>query len=91
MPEVPPGVTPLNAFDWTWWTPFSFPFNLTQQPALVMGCGFSTAGLPLSLQLVAPNHREDLCLRAARAYEQVTPWGAMRPAIAGRQQDRRTV
>jgi len=91
MPDVPPGVTPLNAFDWTWWTPFSFPFNLTQQPALVMGCGFSTAGLPLSLQLVAPNHREDLCLRAARAYEQVTPWGAMRPAIAGRQQDRRTV
>jgi Asp-tRNA(Asn)/Glu-tRNA(Gln) amidotransferase A subunit family amidase len=37
--------------------------------------------LPLSLQLVAPNHREDLCLRAARAYEQVTPWGAMRPAM----------
>ena len=82
MPDLPPGVTPLNENDWTWWTPFSFPFNLTQQPALVMGCGFSTAGLPLSLQLVAPNHREDLCFRAARAYEQVTPWGAMRPPIA---------
>jgi aspartyl-tRNA(Asn)/glutamyl-tRNA(Gln) amidotransferase subunit A len=81
MPAVPPGVVPLAATDWTWWTPFSFPFNLTQQPALVMGCGFSEAGLPLSLQLVAPNHREDLCLRAARAYEQVTPWGAMRPKI----------
>jgi len=81
MPDLPPGVTPINDQDWTWWTPFSFPFNLTQQPALVMGCGFSTAGLPLSLQLVAPNHREDLCLQAARAYEQVTPWGAMRPAI----------
>jgi aspartyl-tRNA(Asn)/glutamyl-tRNA(Gln) amidotransferase subunit A len=82
MPDLPPGVTPLNENDWTWWTPFSFPFNLTQQPALVMGCGFSAAGLPLSLQLVAPNHREDLCFRAARAYEQVTPWGAMRPPIA---------
>jgi aspartyl-tRNA(Asn)/glutamyl-tRNA(Gln) amidotransferase subunit A len=81
MPEPPPGVTPLGGTDWTWWTPFSFPFNLTQQPALVMGCGFSRAGLPLSLQLVAPNHREDLCLRAARAYEQVTPWGAMRPPV----------
>ena len=42
------------------------------------------AGLPLSLQLVAPNHREDLCLRAARAYEQVTPWGAMRPKVGSR-------
>jgi aspartyl-tRNA(Asn)/glutamyl-tRNA(Gln) amidotransferase subunit A len=81
MPPLPPGVVPINGSDWTWWTPFSFPFNLTQQPALVMGCGFSAAGLPLSLQLVAPNHREDLCLRAARAYEQATPWGAMRPAI----------
>ena len=81
MPPLPPGVAPLSGTDWTWWTPFSFPFNLTQQPALVMGCGFSADGLPLSLQLVAPNHREDLCLRAARAYEQVTPWGAMRPAL----------
>ena len=81
MPPPPPGVVPVSGTDWTWWTPFSFPFNLTQQPALVMGCGISAAGLPLSLQLVAPNHREDLCLRAARAYEQVTPWGAMRPAL----------
>ena len=81
MPPLPPGVTPINGVDWTWWTPFSYPFNLTQQPALVMGCGFSRAGLPLALQLVAPNHREDLCLRAARAYEEVTPWGAMRPTL----------
>ncbi|MFM1990766.1 MAG: hypothetical protein RJA99_3723 [Pseudomonadota bacterium] len=81
MPPPPPGVTPLGGTDWTWWTPFSFPFNLTQQPAIVVCSGFSKAGLPLSLQLVAPNHREDLCLRAARAYEQVTPWGAMRPAL----------
>ena len=79
MPDPPPGVTPIHESDWTWWTPFSFPFNLTQQPALVLGCGFSAGGLPLALQLVAPNHREDLCLRAALAYEQVTPWGAMSP------------
>jgi len=81
MPPPPPGVQPINEFDWTWWTPFSFPFNLSQQPALVMGCGFSQAGLPLALQLVAPNHREDLCFTAARAYEAVTPWGAMRPTL----------
>lgn len=81
MPPPPAGVQPLTGTDWTWWTPFSFPFNLTQQPAIVVCSGFSRAGLPLSLQLVAPNHREDLCLRAARAYEQVTPWGAMRPEL----------
>ena len=82
MPPLPEGVVPIMGADWTWWTPFSFPFNLTQQPALVMPCGTSGAGLPLALQLVAPNHREDLCLRAGRAYEQVTPWGASRPPIA---------
>ena len=81
MPPPPPGVTPQTGTDWTWWTPFSYPFNLTQQPAIVVCNGFSGGGLPLSLQLVAPNHREDLCLRAARAYEAVTPWGAMRPRL----------
>jgi aspartyl-tRNA(Asn)/glutamyl-tRNA(Gln) amidotransferase subunit A len=81
MPEPPPEVKTETPNDWTWWTPFSFPFNLTQQPAIVLGCGFSSKGLPLSLQLVAPNHREDLCFTAARAYEQVTPWGATRPPL----------
>ena len=80
MPEPPPGVTPLGPNDWTWWTPFSIPFNLTQQPALVMGCGFTDEGLPVSLQLVAPNHREDLCLSAAAAYEAATTWSSRHPS-----------
>ncbi|MBL8386117.1 MAG: amidase, partial [Burkholderiales bacterium] len=33
MPAPPPGLSKQD-FEWTWWTPFSFPFNLTQQPAL---------------------------------------------------------
>ncbi|MCL4744739.1 MAG: amidase [Burkholderiaceae bacterium] len=70
--------------DWTWWTPFSYPFNLTQQPAIVLCCGFSDDGLPLALQLVAPAHREDLCLRAAAAYEAATDWHLRRPPIDDR-------
>ena len=58
--------------DWTWWTPFSFPFNLTQQPAASVPCGFTADGLPVGLQLVAPAYREDLCLRAAHAFQSVT-------------------
>ena len=81
MPEVPVEVGAGDLFDWTWWTPFSFPFNFTQQPALVLGCGFNAAGLPLALQLVAPPYREDLCLRAAHAYEQATTWHSRRPAL----------
>lgn len=80
MPAPPAGVD-CAPHDWTWWTPYSYPFNLTQQPALVMGCGFTDDGLPLALQLVAPNHREDLCLRAAAAYEAATRWADRRPPI----------
>ena len=41
MPEPPAGMDIGMVQDWTWWTPFSYPFNLTQQPAIVQGCGFS--------------------------------------------------
>ena len=72
------------AHDWTWWTPFSYPFNLTQQPAIVVPCGFAddlVQPLPIALQLVAPAWREDLCLRAAAAYEAAEPWASRRPPV----------
>ena len=67
-PARPPGIEAADE-DWTWWTPFSYPFNLTQQPALSINCGFTEAGLPIGLQIVAPAYREDLALRAAAAFE----------------------
>ena len=73
-PERPP-----EEEDWTWWTPFSFPFNLTQQPATSQPCGFSRDGLPIGLQLVGPMQREDLVLRAAHAYQQATDYHLRRP------------
>ena len=66
--------------DWTWWTPFSYPFNLTQQPALSVPCGFTKEGLPVGLQLVAPPYREDLALRAAHAFQSATDH-LRRPAV----------
>ncbi|MDP8957978.1 MAG: amidase [Actinomycetota bacterium] len=64
--EVPPGWPERR---WHTWTPFSLPFNLSQQPAATVPCGLTSAGLPIGLQLVAAKHRDDLVLRAARAYE----------------------
>jgi aspartyl-tRNA(Asn)/glutamyl-tRNA(Gln) amidotransferase subunit A len=61
--------------DWTWWTPFSFPFNLTQQPAMVQSCAWVDAPhspgcpLPIGLQWVAANHREDMMVATAAAFE----------------------
>ena len=63
-------LTPQNMLGWT---PFSYPFNLTQQPACTIPCGLTQAGLPIGLQIVGPMFGDALVLRAARAYETVRP------------------
>ncbi|MFF2201877.1 amidase [Streptomyces sp. NPDC058145] len=62
--EVPPG---SGLRRWTGWTPFTYPFNLTQQPAATVPVGTDDDGLPVGLQIVAARHRDDLVLRAAHA------------------------
>lgn len=57
---------------WTSWTPLTYPFNLTQQPAISIPFGTNAEGLPLGLQVVAGKHRDDLVLRAAYAVEQAS-------------------
>jgi aspartyl-tRNA(Asn)/glutamyl-tRNA(Gln) amidotransferase subunit A len=59
---------------WPDWSPFCWPFNLTQQPACSIPCGSDPAGLPIGLQLVGPMHGDALVLRAARAFESACPW-----------------
>jgi aspartyl-tRNA(Asn)/glutamyl-tRNA(Gln) amidotransferase subunit A len=58
---------------WTDWTPFSYPFNLTGQPAASIPCGFTKAGLPVGLHIVGPRFADALVLRAARAFEKARP------------------
>ena len=65
---------------WTSWTPFTYPFNLTQQPALTVPCGFTAGGLPVGLQLVANRFDDALLLRVGHRYQQVTDWHTRRPA-----------
>ncbi|MFF9215674.1 amidase [Streptomyces viridosporus] len=62
--EVPKG---SGHHRWTGWTPFTYPFNMTQQPAATVPVGTDADGLPIGLQLVAARHRDALVLRAAHA------------------------
>ncbi|MFI7006909.1 amidase [Streptomyces sp. NPDC050145] len=62
--EVPRG---SGLRHWTGWTPFTYPFNLTQQPAATVPVGRDAEGLPIGLQLVAARHADTLVLRAAHA------------------------
>lgn len=68
--EVPDG---SSMQDWMDWTPFSYPFNLTRQPAASIPCGFSREGLPIGCQLVGARFRDRTVLRACRAYMDAVP------------------
>jgi aspartyl-tRNA(Asn)/glutamyl-tRNA(Gln) amidotransferase subunit A len=72
---------PDNRGKWVNWTPFTYPFNLTQQPALSIPCGFSKAGLPIGMQIVGRMFEDARVLRIAAAYEAATDFHNMRPKI----------
>ncbi len=66
---------------WMSWTPFTYPFNLTQQPAASVPCGLTLAGLPAGLQIVGPRGADALVLRAAHAYETAAPFHRRHPEL----------
>ena len=68
-------LTPLDddGNAWMAWTPFSFPFNLTQQPAASINCGFTRDGLPVGLQIVGRMYDDAGVLAASAAYEAINP------------------
>jgi aspartyl-tRNA(Asn)/glutamyl-tRNA(Gln) amidotransferase subunit A len=69
--DVPPESAMTH---WLDWSPFTYPFNITQQPAASVPCGLTREGLPIGLQIVG-RHREDArVFAAARALENVRPF-----------------
>jgi aspartyl-tRNA(Asn)/glutamyl-tRNA(Gln) amidotransferase subunit A len=60
---------------------FTFPFNLTGQPAATVPCGFTSEGLPVGLQIVGRWHADATVLRAAAGFEALQPWAHRRPPL----------
>jgi aspartyl-tRNA(Asn)/glutamyl-tRNA(Gln) amidotransferase subunit A len=52
----------------------TMPFNLSGIPTISFPCGFSSNGLPLSLQVAGQPFAEAAILRIAHAYQQLTDW-----------------
>ena len=61
---------------------FTYPFNLTGQPAASVPCGFTKDGLPIGLQIVGRRFDDVTVLRASAAFETARPWIARRPALS---------
>ncbi|MDQ2803878.1 MAG: amidase family protein [Pseudomonadota bacterium] len=56
------------------WIAFTFPFNMTGQPAATVPAGFTRDGLPVGLQIVGRHLDDPTVLRASAAFEQAAPW-----------------
>jgi aspartyl-tRNA(Asn)/glutamyl-tRNA(Gln) amidotransferase subunit A len=70
---------PRQEQQWIDWTPFSYPFNMTRQPAATIPCGLTRSGLPIGFQLVGRHHDETTILRTAAAYEAAHPFARPNP------------
>lgn len=68
--NVPPG---SGMRDWQEWASFSYPFNLSQQPAASVPCGFTDAGLPVGFQLAGGKHDDARVLRVCHAFMSAYP------------------
>jgi len=63
------------------WMPFTYPFNITGQPAASIPCGFTDDGLPIGLQIVGRKYDEMTVLKASAAFEQAQPWADKYPPV----------
>jgi aspartyl-tRNA(Asn)/glutamyl-tRNA(Gln) amidotransferase subunit A len=63
------------------WTAFTYPFNITGQPAATVPCGFASDGLPVCLQFVGRWRDDATVLRASAAFEAAFPWADRRPPV----------
>jgi aspartyl-tRNA(Asn)/glutamyl-tRNA(Gln) amidotransferase subunit A len=63
------------------WVPFTYPWNMTGQPAATVPCGFTRDGLPVGLQIIGRRFADATVLRAAAAFEERRPWSDKRPLI----------
>jgi amidase len=60
---------------------YTAPFDMSGHPTITLPAGFTPGGLPVAVQLVAGHMREDLLVRAGRAFQRETDWHRRRPPV----------
>jgi aspartyl-tRNA(Asn)/glutamyl-tRNA(Gln) amidotransferase subunit A len=80
--KLQPAHWPQHSWDWMSWAEFSYPFNMSQNPAASIPCGFTAEGLPVGLQIVGRRFDDLGVLQMSSAFEAARPWAVRRPPIA---------
>jgi aspartyl-tRNA(Asn)/glutamyl-tRNA(Gln) amidotransferase subunit A len=73
---------PQHEWNWLPWAQFSYPFDLSGNPAASAPAGFTPAGLPVGLQIVGKRFDDLGVLQASAAFEKARPWADKRPPVA---------
>lgn len=79
--KLMPGHWPHHDWDWVSWAEFSYPFNMSWNPAASVPCGFTADGLPVGLQIVGKRFDDLGVLQASAAFEAIQPWADKRPVL----------
>jgi len=78
-----PSAIDERAVDSLWgFTPFTYPFNMSGNPAASIPCGFTGTGLPVGLHAVGRTGDEATVIRGSAAFEQAQPWAGLFPSIS---------
>jgi aspartyl-tRNA(Asn)/glutamyl-tRNA(Gln) amidotransferase subunit A len=79
--DGPEGMDEAPPVPWARWTPFSYPFNITGQPAASIPCGWTPAGHPVALQVIGRRFDDAGVLRFCAAWERAFDWRSRRPQV----------
>jgi len=67
--DGPPDMDPAPLIPWARWTPFTYPFNITGQPAASIPCGWTPDGMPVGLQVIGNRFADLTVLQLCAALE----------------------
>jgi aspartyl-tRNA(Asn)/glutamyl-tRNA(Gln) amidotransferase subunit A len=81
MSAPAPAFTAMDAMTTARRPSFTGPYNLTGMPAISLPCGFTSAGLPVGLQIAGKPFDEPTVLRVAYTYQQDARWFEQRPPV----------